>query len=231
VLTFDSLSVRVHCCCRYLFNAIDNFPGAQHPEALLYKLLQRRWLSSAYGPALLHLSQAWRNSKCLGFDITHTTAALLQATPPGLLQEDPTELLPAIQCACQPIACPADQVAPLLEAASLLLKASPTWQPFHLAATIGTTAAAKPPSNCTSEAREAFYLTQIQLLKLLLDHCCSDPATSMPNDTVFLYPSIKTALLAGAESAVVQLLLAHAPYWTADDLRDTDAQGGLGGYS
>jgi hypothetical protein len=224
-------ALRVLCCCRYFLEAIDSIPIVRHPQALLRKLLQRPWLDSAYGPALLRLHQAWRSPAGQVFDIATTSRAILQAPPAvGLFRADPTLLLPAIQCACQPMACPADQVAPLVEAASLLLEAYPaTWQPSHLSAAIHATSAAKPPPNCTSEARQAFHLTQTQLLKLLLDHCCAPPATGDPN--LFLHPHIKTAMLAGAEAAVLELLLSRAPLWQPDGLRDTDEQGRLVGYS
>ncbi|KAF6259635.1 hypothetical protein COO60DRAFT_987978 [Scenedesmus sp. NREL 46B-D3] len=213
-------------CNNYLFHAIRHFVNVPQPEVLLRVLLRRTWLPTAYPTALEHLWQVRTDPKCQAFDIKATTEAILQAAPAGYFLKNPTSLVPAIERACQPTAGTPSHVTAQIEAAALLLKAYPAvWQPGQLSNAITQTIAAKPPPNCTTSAAAVFHHCQTMLLILLLNHCHVPTAAAGATRASFMHGHIKTALVAGAQPVLLELLLSRATHWRPNDLHETDAQG------
>jgi hypothetical protein len=200
------------------------------PEAFLGLLLGRSWSDNAYAPALQRLFQTRCTPGCQPFCIYVTTKAFLQAAPVGCFS-NPASLRPAIERAFQPIAGPADQMVPLIEAAGLLLAACPgPWEPSLLSTAIHNNMTAKPPPHSTDAEQATFYESQTMLLKLLRIHCSAPPASGDNNLTSYQRSYIGTALAAGVEPGLLQELLArfaHATLWHPGGLCKINAQGEL----
>jgi hypothetical protein len=178
-------------CCRYLHHTIGHFDNVPEPEALLRVMLRREWMSSAFPTALQRLFQVRFTSGCQLFDIKCTVEAVLQAAPGGYFNRDPLSLLPAIECAFQPIAGPADQVMPLVEAAGLLLEACPgAWELRHLAQALNNVVTAEPPTDSTEAAKTSFAQSQGMLASLLLTHCHAPAGTGGFNPEPSLSPAM-----------------------------------------
>jgi hypothetical protein len=207
------------------------------PEALLGKLLQRSWSPTTISSALHQLFQiSIYPTMFQPLDIKGMTEALLQAVPAEHFCQHPTELLPAIACACRPAAVSANLLAPLAEAAALLLKSIGTKQPSLLcspayaqqsllAAVINAIITAQAPPYGPAAAKSEFYAYQMKMLNLLLEHCTPPADTGGFNPTAFITTPIKAALLAGVEPGLLEALLSCAPSWRPDHMREMDALG------